>query len=381
MFRKLLSSSAALAVVLALTSFAPAAMSEIYAGFPNHTGLLPSTAILTAPTTNATYLIFASLTAANNEPVIVHFTWNDPDGRGYTGNTIYSEGYPLIMHVAAGTTPLVSTSCGDAGACIFPYNLFVTGFGVWPGASQAQGGLSESIRRDQPLLTSLMSDETLLTPGTTGTYLLLVDLTNINGGAGAAILNATISWTDEFGLHSATVNSSDGLTAPPGDLLLVHARAGYPITISTGLAQGTLETYDLHVRGIHFGTPSSGEGPLVDSELDLSNWSEASYPAVETVVTVPSSGEYILAATIDSATGTPCLGDTGSSEPGEWALLYWNGLQRGMLAPLSYRAITSEVLQARLEGSTGFRFVTSNPCIPASGAGPTYSIEAVAIRF
>jgi hypothetical protein len=379
MSRKLLSSFAALAVVLALTTFAPAAISEIYAGFPNHTGLLPPTPILTAPTANATYLIFVSLTAANGEPVLVHLTWNDPNG-GLTGAS-YEEGYAMIMHVAAGTAPMVSTSCGDEGTCIFPYNLFVTGFGLWPGAAQAQGGLSESIRRDEPSLTSLMSDETVLTPESTGTYLLSLDLTNVNGGAGGAILNATVSWTDQFGLHSTTVNSSDGLTAPPGDLLLVHALAGYPITVSTGLVSGTLETYDLHVRGIHFGTPSSGEGPLVDSELDLSNWSEATYPAVETVVTVPSSGEYILGATINSDTSTYCPGGSGAYALGEWALLYWNGLQRGKLAPSSPRTPTTEVLQARLEGGTGFRFVTSNPCIPASGAGPTYSIETVAIRF
>lgn len=380
MFRKLSSSFALLTVVLALGTFAPAAISEIFAGFPNHTGLLPPTPILTAPTANATYLIFASISTRYSEPVVVQFTWDDPDGGPYSGNAIYSEGYPLLMHVAAGTAPTVTTTCGTEGECIFPYNLFVTGFGLWPGAAQAQGGLSESIRRDQPSLTSLMSDETLLTPGRTGTYLLLLDLANVNG-TGRAILGATVSWTDEFGPHSAMVSSQDGLNAPPGDLLLIHSIAGYPITLSTSLVQGTVETYDLHVRGIHFGTPSSGEGPLVDSELNLTNWSEASYPVVETVVTVPSSGEYILAATIDSATGTPCLGDTGSSEPGEWALLYWNGNLRGMLAPLSYKTIISEVLQARLEGSTGFRFVTSNPCIPASGPGPKYSIEAVAIRF
>jgi hypothetical protein len=118
MSRKLLSSFAALAVVLALTTFAPAAISEIYAGFPNHTGLLPPTPILTAPTANATYLIFVSLTAANGEPVLVHLTWNDPNG-GLTGAS-YEEGYAMIMHVAAGTAPMVSTSCGDEGTCIFP---------------------------------------------------------------------------------------------------------------------------------------------------------------------------------------------------------------------------------------------------------------------
>src|SRR5208282_391204 len=372
-------SFAALAVVLALTTFAPAAISEIYAGFPNRTGVLPPTAIMTAPAANATYLIFASITSAGGEPLTAHFTWNDPDGGG--GNLTYSEGYPLLMHVAAGTTPMVSTTCGTEGVCIFTYNLFVAGFGLWPGAAQSQDGLSESIRRDQPSLTSPISDEILLTPGTTGTYLLLLDLTNVNGGAGGATLDATVSWSDEFGPHSATVNSSSGLTAPSGDLLLVHALAGNPITLSTGLVAGTLETYDLHLRGIHFGTPSSGPGPLVDSELNLTNWSQATYPTVETVVTVPSSAEYIVAATINSSSGTSCLGGSGSSEPGEWALLYWNEMQRGILAPFFSRTPTAEVVQSRLEGSTGFRFVSSNPCIPASGAGPTYSFEALAIRF
>jgi len=245
---KLLKSFALLVIMLALRTFAAAGLSEIYAGFPNHTGVLPPAPILTAPTANATYLIFASLISANGEPITAHFTWSDPDG-GVT-EAAYYEGYPLIMRVAAGTAPMVSTICAEEGVCIFPYNLFVTGFGLWPGAAQKQGGLSESIRRDQPSLTSLLSDETLLTPRTTGTYLLLVDLTNVNG---RAALDATVSWTDEIGLHSTTLHSSTGLTAPPGDLLLVHARAGYPITLSTALVAGTLETYDLHVRGIHFG--------------------------------------------------------------------------------------------------------------------------------
>lgn len=381
MFRKLLSSFALLAFVLALTTFASAALSEIYAGFPNRTGLLPPTPILTAPTANATYLIFASISTSYKEPVVVQFTWDDPNGGAYSGNAVYWEGYPLLMHVAAGTTPTVATTCGSEGACIFPYNLFVTGFGLWPGAAQAQGGLSESIRRDEPSLTSLMSDEILLTPGSTGTYLLLLDLTNVNGGALGVTVDSTISWTDEFGPQSATVSSQGGPNAPAGDLLLIHSVADHPITLSTSLVAGTLETYDLHVRGIHFGMPSSGEGPLVDSELDLSNWSEATYPAVETVVTVPSSGEYILGATINSNTSTYCPGSSGAYALGEWALLYWNGLQRGMLAPSSPRTPTTEVVQSRLEGSTGFRFVTSNPCIPASGPGPMYSIETVAIRF
>ncbi len=383
MFRRNLSCtflSLALAFTL-IPASAHAAITEISKRFENQTGLIPPTPIMTAPTANGTYIIMASL-SSGTQPVFAQFQWQDPDSA--QGFAQYSPGSPIVMHVAAGTAPTVQTVCGAGGgedSCSAPYSLFVVGFGLWPGQAQGQRGISKPISRDQLSLTNLISGQVLLTPGAAGTYMISADLMNVNGGSGGATLYSTISWTDEFGPESATVNSANGPLPAAGNVLVVHSLAGYPITLSTGLIEGTLKSYDLHVRGIRFGTPSRGPGPLVDTELNLTDWPVATYPNVETVLTVPASAEYLLAAYIASASGEPCYGTSGVYELGEQALLYGNGEQIGYLRNFPFAAPSFTVLQMRLLGSTGFRFLTSNPCAPIAGAGPTYSIETAAIQF
>jgi hypothetical protein len=360
---------------------AHAGITEISQRFEYQTGLISATPIMAAPATDGTYIIMASL-SAGTQPVFAQFQWQDPDSGASFAQ--YSLGTPIVMRVAAGSAPTVQTVCGADGgedSCSAPYSLFVVGLGLWPGQPQGQGGISKPISRDQPALTDLISGQVLLTPEANGTYMISIDLMNVNGGAGGAMLYSTISWIDEFGPESATVNAANGTLPAVGNVWVVHALGGHAITLSTGLISGTLESYDLHIRGIRFGTPSSGHGPLADTEVNLADRATATYPKVKTVLTVRASAEYLLAAYIASATGEPCDGTTGVYELGEQALLYGNGAQIASLQDFPFASPSFIVLQTRLLASTGFRFLTSNPCAPIGGAGPEYSMESTAIRF
>jgi len=350
-------------LLLALTCSLPAnaAITEIRADYPSPGGNGPYT-FVAPPAVNATYIVSAYATSFSNcfHP---QFQWTDENGLPQSAN-----GLQAVMHVQAGSTPVLNFlvigpyPCGKE-----PYSgsVFITGFGLWPNGTEAQGGLSEPISINKPGLTSLITNQVLLTPAATGTYLLSANITRTKAGES---LYSTLSWTDELGPQSAPLFA--------GDLLSVHSLGGFPIALSTVLNFGTLKSYDLHVRGIYFGTPSPGSGPLSDTELNLPNWSNATYPAVETVVSVPATAEYIYTSTIALAPGW-CKGGSES------VALYFDGAQYGVWSALDEGAPAWRLGESRLLGTTGFRFFTMNHGCGSElwGVGPTYSLESAAIRF
>ena len=341
----------AVAVLFALTCSlsANAVVTEIRQDFLNQTSLLAPTAIMSAPASNATYIVFSSISPATG-PLFAQFAWTDENGDAQS-----SYQNVVVMHVEAGTAPTVQAICN--GTCSSTYNLFVTGFGLWSSGTQGQGGITEPISSDHYSLTSLVSNQVLLTPAAEGTYLVTADITN-NAGAS---LYSTVSWTDEFGAETGSLFA--------GEFLSVHSLAGDPITLSTVLNFGTLSSYDLHVRGIYFGTPSSGSGPLADTELNLIGWTSATYPTIETVLTAPSSAEYILVSNMEES-GTCGLN----------AYFYWNGAEQVALSAPYPDAPASMATQRRLLGSTSYRFFTTT-WIPNGSCQDAYSIETAAIQF
>ena len=353
--------SSTLLLALICSLYANAAITEIRADYLSPSGQ-GSYTFVEPPAVNATYIVSAYATSFSTcfHP---QFQWIDENGLPQSAN-----GLQAVMHVRACTTPVLNFLVIGPYPCgKFPYsgNVFISGFGLWPGGTEAQGGLSEPISLDEPGLTNLITDQVLLTPADTGTYLLSADIANTTVGNS---LYSTISWTDELGSQSATLFA--------GDLLSVHSLGGYPIALSTVLNIGTLKSYDLHVRGIYFGTPSSGAGPLSDTELNLTNWTSATYPAVETLVAVPATSECIFASTIALAPGW-CKGGSES------VTLYRDGARYGVWSALYQSAPAWDLGEARLLGTTGFRFFTMNHGCGSElwGAGPTYSLEWAAIKF
>jgi len=352
-----------LILTLTCSLYANAAITEIRQDYLSPSGQ-GSYTFVRPPAVNATYIVFAYATSFSScfHP---QFQWTDENGLPQSAN-----GLQAVMHVKAGTTPVLNFLVVGPYPCgKVPYsgNVFITGFGLWPGGTEGQGGLSEPISFDEPGQTKLITDQVLLTPAATGTYLLAADIANTTVGES---LYSSVSWTDELGSQSAKLFA--------GGLLSVHSLGGYPIALSTVLNFGTLESYDLHVRGIYFGTPSSGSGPLSATELNLTNWTNATYPAVKTVAAVPATEEYIFASTIALAPAPGwCKGGSES------VTFYLDGARYGVWFALYQGAPAWDLGEARLLGTTGFRFLTMNHGCGSElwGAGPTYSLESAAIKF
>ena len=145
------------------------------------------------------------------------------------------------------------------------YNLFVTGFGFWNVSPQKQGGLTEPISADYAAQTSLIDGTDL---GSSGYSEDLVVLT-LTGESNAENITASLQWYDDAGAQLATVSIVPN--AEVAQLVLpIREVPDFYLVLST---TGTVSTgYDLHVRGVQFGTPATGSGPLTSSYFAVSGW-------------------------------------------------------------------------------------------------------------
>ena len=122
---------------------ARAAISEIRKDFPNQTSLLAPTRFVSAPATTTNYLVCVYLDQPGAEnPMSAVLRWTDENNLPQTFTFSAPSGpinscNPIRNH--AGTAPTIETDGAYPGS----YELFVTGFGFWPGAAQAQGGITE----------------------------------------------------------------------------------------------------------------------------------------------------------------------------------------------------------------------------------------------
>ena len=256
---------------------ASASVTEIRKDFFNRTTNLHATAIMSAPTGDATYLIsvYESTTSCAIVPVL---RWIDENGiaRSQPGSAGSGANCYLSLlaniRVQAKTRPTIETGGDDGG---FNYSLYVAGMGFWPSGAQGQAGLSD-VTGSLPT-KDLVYALAAYGPASSTTALLIAYST---GYAGKDV--PYVNWTDEYGNNS--------LKVPVGTSALVPVRIAGGTKVWIHTYPGDTTWYAVIV----FGAPASGSGPFGDYEANLLDWSSATYPDWQTVFTAGSTGANVL---------------------------------------------------------------------------------------
>jgi hypothetical protein len=354
--------SALLLLVLALCPSGNASVTEIRKNFFNRTRNLPATTIMSAPTGDASYLIgaYESTTSCSIVPIL---RWTDENGMAQSQpGTVTSGGgscYASLVadiRVLAKTKPTIETSGDGSGAT---YSLYVSGLGFWPIGAQRQRGLSE-VTGTLPTVDQVYALE-IYQPSVSTNGLLVAYST---GFAGKDI--PYVSWSDEYGTNSMTVPVGSSAVAP------VRIAGATKVWVHT--YPGDTTWYALIV----FGAPAKGAGPFGDYEVNLLDWTNATYPAWQTMFTAGSGGANVL---LLSDLTQPANSGTVS----EGLQAYWtnqttipcaaaltaapSGIPASCVSPIFVGS--DSPLQFRTYNSTG------NPW----GASPTYSAEVDVLQF
>ncbi len=262
-----------LAIACSLT--ASAALTEIRKEFPKQTAALSATAILSAPSGNASYLICLYLSqpgSPNTLSAILRWTDENSQRQSFTFSSttgVISNCDPIRN--LANTAPSVETSGNYRGT----YDLFVVGFGFWTTGSQGQGGITEPFANWQ--VTG--GPVTLLSLDGAATYLIAADCSS---GAG------TLNWTDEIGNQAVTFSASLS-----GALVPVHVAAAKSMVFAGG---------SCYLSAVDMETPKVGSGPLIDYEVNLLNYTDVKWPTKLPVVAgIEKTTTYIFAGNIAQA--------------------------------------------------------------------------------
>jgi hypothetical protein len=357
------------AFVLLIVAALPAhaAISEIRMDFLNQTSLLAATPFLSPPAITANYLVCIYLDQPGSENAMTAvLRWTDENSLPQSFTFAAKMGpinFCNPIRNLAGTAPTIETDGAYPGS----YELFVTGFGFWPGATpQSQGGITEPIHRD--FINGYSG--VLLTPAATGDYLVAISL-----GEGG---QWSLSWTDFIGLQTITSSSPVSGSAIP-----IHVLAGTDITFHGG---GSDEP--AYVEALHFGTPAAGAGPVTDFEFDMIDYTDVKWPKYVPVLTSYTPGMYVSAgnmARVPDTGGAPVLeffGDTlflqildvtASGAPGT------NGI-----IPPPYGIVGAGYRNGSADNPFTFSVTTAvnNPGTgPAWGESGTFSAEVDVIKF
>jgi len=271
--------------LLAVCGSVSASVTEIRQDFFNQRYNLPATAIMLAPTGDASYLIsvYESTTSCAVVPTL---RWTDENGiarskqgnigpasTGVVGGLGAENCYLSILakvRVQADTTPTVETA-GDSYR--FLYSLYVFGLGFWPSGAQGQGGLSE-VTGSLPV--SIVPSLAVYKAPVSTSGLLIAYST---GDAGPEV--PYVSWTDENGYNSLAVPVGTSAVVP------VRMAGGTKVCIHT---YSDTTWYALIV----FGEPATGSGPFGDYEANLLDWTSATYPISPILFTAGSAGANVL---------------------------------------------------------------------------------------
>jgi hypothetical protein len=241
-----------------------AAVSEIRKDFLNNTSLLPASPVMSAPSSDASYMICVTTGNVEDTAPTAILRWVDENAqfRNFVFHQVNGvpNGCNLVRN-QAGTAATIETDGSYSGS----YDLFVFGLGFWPTASQAQGGLSEPVN---------------------------YAATGANGGwefsfPGLPWLFAIISANNC--LWQLSAGSAGTLPGSGSDVFTSYGAGSGVFTSQTSGCTYSLIT-------LQFGSPMSGAGPLTDYEYNLLNWRDATYPKLETVFTAGSKGANILLA-------------------------------------------------------------------------------------
>lgn len=348
--------------LLAVCGSASASITEIRKNFFNRTTNLRATAIMTAPIGDASYLIGVYESTTNCEIVPV-LRWTDENGvaRSQLGSVGTGGGSCFVsllanIRVQAHTRPTVET-VGDGNSA--NYSLYVSGLGFWQSEVQRQGGLSDA--------TGLLPTKDLVyaipayQPASSTTALLVAYST---GYAGMDVPG--VSWTDEYSNHSVQVPVGTSTVIP------VRIAGGTKVWIRT--YPGDTTWYAL----IAFGAPAKGPGPFVDYEVNLLDWSNATYPNWQTLFTPGSAGANIL---LLSNIAQPANDGTVS----EGLQVYWTK-QTTVPCAATLTADPSGIPASCVSpvfigGNSPVQFATYNITGSPWGPSPTYSAEVDVLQF
>jgi hypothetical protein len=341
------------AVLLLCASFARAQVQQYQLTFTNQSAIIPPTAIMPAASADTPMVVFGTVTSFKQ----VYLAFTDNYGKVHALPLGLGE-YQWGIIVGAGTAPAIESFDPSSA----PFDAYIEALALI-GPDQ-QGGMSEPIKREE--FISSATSETLLTPAYSGVYLISAEI-------GGVPDNVTVGWVDTDGSHTQRVVSSiplSNVAAGNGSPILIHALAGTNITLTTG-AGG----YWLYVRGIRFSTPAPGPGPFAGV---VANLDQASAIGITTVLTVPSSAEYVVAMLQTSMSYT-CVGVTGSGSFS--ARDYVDG---SLLTAIYDGALGQFAQSIHLEATTGVRYLTNTysttpGCEPPAGA--TYSLTLAALQF
>jgi hypothetical protein len=333
--------------LLFIPALAHAGISEIKAEFPNQAApMSPSTVVTTGSSSDASYLLCI---ANYDSPVKPTLAWTDENGRpqSWAPPFLPATGYGyygchfLRNHAGASVTVATAGSLGR-------YSLAVFGFGFWPNQPQKQGGITE---------VTLGNNADLKMPG--GPYLIIFSGDNTSC---------------EFVLGVPNLPAGFTLTAPA--IFPFYAGAGYVATEQAS-PSGTCDSSN-QLSIIAFGEPSAGPGPLLDSEVDLLDWTNATYPYFKTVFTAGSVASNVLLATN--------IGEQpNSGSVAEQLAVTWPGAGLPQ-APSDFVAEpsglpASAIVFSSLTASASVEFRTFNSTGLGWGLSPPYSAEVDLIQF
>ena len=349
MFRRILSSAL---LVMAMLATARAGISEIKAEFLNRTAALSPTAILTAPGSDANYLLCLYLEEPGSAAAMTGtLSWTDENGnsQSFTPTNVQNiDGLPnwsasgcTLARVLANTNLNLAVS----GTPTPKYSVSAGGFGLWPGQPQQQGGIGE-IYNSEPYGCY----ETGLSPGL---YLVAVNNPLASGGY--------VSWIDDFsGTDTNEASIGSGLVM----MFRVASASSYNFFVCPQPGG--------NVSLISLGTPATGSGPLTDYE-----WNAPSETTTVqgTVVPAGTGGNFIVAATVAE---TPNSGGVS---------LDMTFTSAGGVVPsisVSDSGAPAEFIVPAALPTSGTTLLGGNtlvePCF-CTGSTPTYSLESAAIQF
>ncbi|HKM86709.1 MAG TPA: hypothetical protein VJW96_10910 [Terriglobales bacterium] len=348
--------------LLAVFGSASASITEIRKNFFNRTTNLHATAIMSAPTGDASYLItvYESTESCTIVPVL---RWTDENGVAQSQQGSVGPGggncYLSLLaniRVQAKTKPTIETSGDDSGS---DYSLYVSGLGFWPSGVQGQGGLSE-VTGSLPTRDLVYALPAYGPAGSTNALLIAYS----TGYAGKDV--PYVSWTDEYNTHSLQVPVAISVVVP------VRIAGGTKVWIHT--YPGDTTWYALVV----FGAPATGAGPFGDYEANLLDWTSATYPNWQTIFTAGSAGSNVLL--LGNVT-QPANDGTVS----EGLQIYWAKEATGSCAAALVAGpsgIPASCVSPAFVGSNSpLQFRTYNSIGSPWGPSPTYSAEVDVLQF
>jgi hypothetical protein len=352
------------AFLLAVCGSGNASITEIRKDFFNRTTNLPATAIMSAPSGDASYLISVyESTTSKNCAIVPVLRWTDENGAGQSQAGAVGPGtancYLSIVaniRVLAKTKPTIETS-GDNNASA--YSLYVSGLGFWPSGAQRQGGLSEVTGSlPNPDLIYALS---IYEPADSTSGLLVAYST---GYAGEDV--PYLNWTDQ--------NGNNSLQVPVGVSAIVPVRIAGGTNLWIHTYPGDVTWYALIV----FGPPAKGAGPFKDYEANLLDWTAATYPTWQILFTAGASGSNVLL--LSDLTQPANAGAVAEGFQVDWKNRTTIPCAANLTASPS--GVPADCVSPIFVGSNSpLQFRTYNLTGTPWGLSPTYSAEVDVLEF